>query len=86
MVVNNNDSGPGWLRQAITDANGNPAPNVITFAPGVTGTINLHSALPTLGGGLDIAGPGAAQLTVRRDTGGAYRIFTTSRGPPGSPG
>ena len=80
VVVNNNDSGPGSLRQAITDANGNPAPDVITFAPGVTGTINLHSALPTLGAGLDIAGPGAAQLTVRRDTGGDYRIFTLISG------
>lgn len=45
-VVNTNDAGPGSLRQAILDANGNSEPNVILFA--VTGTITLVSALPAI--------------------------------------
>ena len=32
VVTNTNDSGPGSLRQAITDAYNNPGPNTITFA------------------------------------------------------
>ena len=41
----------------------------------VTGTINLTGELPGLGGNLQIQGPGTANLMVRRDTGGDYRIF-----------
>ena len=32
VVTNNNNSGPGSLRQAITDANNNPGADTITFA------------------------------------------------------
>src|SRR6516165_12039482 len=32
MVTNTNDSGPGSLRQAIMDSNGNGGPNVIDFS------------------------------------------------------
>jgi hypothetical protein len=46
----------------------------------VTGTINLAGALPTLTGNVSIDGPGANLLTVRRDTGGSYRIFTVASG------
>jgi len=55
--VNTNDAGPGSLRQAILDANGNSEPDVILFA--VTGTITLVSALPAITEDLTIAGPGA---------------------------
>ncbi|HMB92338.1 MAG TPA: right-handed parallel beta-helix repeat-containing protein, partial [Rhodothermales bacterium] len=48
---------------------------VITFDPGVTGTINLTGALPDLGTDLEIQGPGADMLTVRRDTDDFFRIF-----------
>ncbi|HEX8746470.1 MAG TPA: Calx-beta domain-containing protein [Pyrinomonadaceae bacterium] len=44
-------------------------------------TINLTKALPEVSGSVRIEGPGAAKLTVRRDTGGNYRIFTL--GHPG---
>jgi hypothetical protein len=46
----------------------------------VTGTINLSAALPTLTGNVRIAGPGANLMTVRRDTGGGYDIFTVGSG------
>ena len=75
QVTNTNDSGAGSLRAAITDANGLSGPDVITFAPAVTGTVNLQSALPALEDVIEIDGPGLAQLTVRRDAGGNYGIF-----------
>src|SRR5262245_25043922 len=71
------------LRKAITLANATPENDTILFS--VTGTINLHAALPYLSGnliygrGIDIQGPGAGGLTVRGDSGG-YRIFAVPRG------
>ncbi|HEX8558847.1 MAG TPA: Calx-beta domain-containing protein [Pyrinomonadaceae bacterium] len=61
------------LRAALEQANVDPARDVIGF--GVTGTINLTGALPDLLTDVDINGPGAQLLTVRRDTGGDYRVF-----------
>ena len=61
------------LRAAIEQANANASSDVISI--GVTGTINLNSALPDLSTSMTINGPGAAQLTVRRAS-GDYRIFT----------
>jgi hypothetical protein len=65
----------GSLRHAITNAADN---DHITF--GLTGTINLTGALPTLAHSISIDGPGAAQLTVRHNTGGNYGIFTAGSG------
>ncbi|MBL8169702.1 MAG: right-handed parallel beta-helix repeat-containing protein, partial [Acidobacteria bacterium] len=73
-VSNTDDSGAGSLRQAILDANGSAGADTINFT--VTGTINLASALPGIQGDVTITGPGAQLLTVRRATGGNYRIFT----------
>jgi hypothetical protein len=61
----------GSLRYAITQAVDGDAINF-----GVNGTINLTGALPNLTHNISINGPGANLLTVRRDTGGDYRIFT----------
>lgn len=49
-VLNINDSGPGSLRQAILDANANPAADLIDFDIGGGGvqTIMPTSALPTI--------------------------------------
>src|SRR5687767_9363348 len=74
------------LREAIAAANANSDDDLITFDipiatdPGCNGgagpcTINLQSALPSLSANLTIQGPGAGVVTVRRDTGGDYRIF-----------
>src|SRR5262245_45379331 len=62
------------LREAITSANSEAGDDTITFA--VTGTINLTGPLPELSTSLAIEGPGAGSLTVRRDSGGNYRIFS----------
>jgi subtilisin len=80
QVTNTNDFGPGSLRDEITDANALAGADAITFAPGLTGTVNLHSELPALTGEVEIDGPGLEQFTVRRDTGGDYRIFTIATG------
>jgi hypothetical protein len=53
----------GDLRYCVSHAtSGND-----TIAFGVTGTIDLESALPTLNASVAIQGPGASQLTVERD-------------------
>ncbi len=63
------------LREAITAANANANDSIITFS-GVTGTIQLESALPTLSTGISIQGPGANLLTVRGEgASDQYRIF-----------
>ena len=41
-------------------------------------TVNLTAALPTITKDITINGPGANLLTVRRDTGGDYRIFSVN--------
>ena len=59
----------GWLRELCHKRRG------------YAGTVNLTEALPELSGNLQIEGPGADQLTVRRDsTAGAFRIFTVGQG------
>ncbi len=78
-------TGDCTLREAIVAANAQPDDNTITFAPGVTGIIQLTGALPTLTGNVTLKGPGASVLTVRRNTGGDYRIFTTSNGTDNGP-
>ena len=68
------------LREAITIANLGGRRN-ITFAPGVTGTIQLAGVLPSLSQSMTIKGPGADLLAVRRTTGGTFIAFLT-RPPP----
>ncbi len=67
-------SGNCTLRAAVEQANATAGADTIGFS--VNGTINLTGALPNITDSLTISGPGASQLTVRRDTGGDYRIFT----------
>jgi CSLREA domain-containing protein len=89
--VANGSDGLCTLREAITAANTNAASgatagecpagsssgsDTINFS--VTGTINLTAALPTIASSMSINGPGSGQLTVRRDTGGDYRIFNVT--------
>ena len=62
------------LREAMNAANANFGADTID-ASGVTGTINLSGALPDIIDDVTINGPCANLLTVRRDTGGDYRIF-----------
>jgi len=46
----------------------------------LAGTINLTGALPDLTHSINIDGPGPGLMTVRRDTGGTYRILTVTGG------
>jgi hypothetical protein len=64
----------GDFRYCINKVNVEPGPDIIDF--NVTGTINLTRALPDLSTDIDIQGPGADLLTVRRNTIELYRIFT----------
>jgi hypothetical protein len=82
-VTNLNDGSAGSLRQALTAANAAPDPDIIQFAAGLTGTINLTSPGSddtNAGGDLDILnpvsiqGPGANLLAVRQ-TVGNERVF-----------
>jgi hypothetical protein len=77
-VINTNDSGAGSLRQAILDANASPGNDTINIS--ATGAIDLQSPLPDLSTDMTINGPGADELTVRRDTGGEYGIFVIPSG------
>src|SRR5262249_9162180 len=73
------DSADCSLRDAINVANIRPG-NIISFAPALTGTIQLASALPDLANNIVLQGPGANLLTIRRNTGGAYRLFGVTSG------
>jgi len=72
------------LREAIAGINSGGGGD-ISFASGVTGTIQLTSALPTISTNLLLQGPGASLITVRRNSGGNYRIFTISNGTIAGP-
>jgi len=83
-VSNLNDSGPGSLRQAITDANLNgnaPTVDDVVFASGLSGTIDVGSTV--LGGPyglypetpMNIQGPGADKVTLRGVPGIDYVVF-----------
>ncbi|HYE16031.1 MAG TPA: choice-of-anchor Q domain-containing protein [Pyrinomonadaceae bacterium] len=78
-------AGKCTLRAAITEANALAGDDTLNFS--VAGTINLtggstpdlESAL-YINSNITINGPGASLLTVRRDTGGDYRIFRIAAG------
>jgi CSLREA domain-containing protein len=68
------------LREALNFANSDEDTSTITFGLPGTGTkvINLTSALPDITAPTTIQGPGAGVLTVQRQSGGRYRIFTVN--------
>lgn len=79
IVSNNNDAGTGSLRQALEDVNGVGGSQTIQF--NTTGTINLLSNLPMISVNVNIVGPGASQMTIRRDISAFNtRIFTIAPG------
>jgi fibronectin-binding autotransporter adhesin len=85
QVTNTNDSGPGSLRQAITDANDHSGADTITFAAATNGVpivlagaagedANASGDLDILDGGdLTIQGNGVANTII--DGGGIDRVF-----------
>ena len=86
LVSNTLDSGAGSFRQALIGANTSATADTISFD--TTGTfatpqtISLLTALPQIsaaGGPLTITGPGASNLTIRRDPGAAaFRVFDSA--------
>ena len=78
IVNNNNDDGAGSLRFVI--AHVCPG-STITFAPNVTGAINLTSGELLINKSVTINGPGANVLAIQRSSAGgtpAFRIFNVS--------
>ncbi len=73
------------LREAIAAANSAAGDDIIVFAAGVTGTIQLTAALPNLSSNISLQGPGANLLTVRRNTSAVYRIFAANNGTSSGP-
>jgi hypothetical protein len=84
VVTNTHDSGPGSLRQAITDANSNPGADTITFDAATDGTPiflagaayeddNVSGDLDILPGGLTLQGNGAASTII--DGSGIDRVL-----------
>ncbi|MBK7893801.1 MAG: hypothetical protein IPJ90_02670 [Anaerolineaceae bacterium] len=69
-VTNNNDSGAGSLRQAIIDAQDG---DTITFAPNVSGTIELTSGELSITENLTLTGPGSTIMSVSGNN--ASRVF-----------
>jgi hypothetical protein len=61
------DTGPGTLRSAIIQADAGSAAQTYNIKFKVSGTITLESALPDLSKSMNLSGPGASRLTVRRD-------------------
>ena len=69
------------LRAAIQEANATPGKDFIRFSDGLTGAIELTGPLPSLNSDIDIFGPGTPDLlTIRRNTGGDYRILHINNG------
>lgn len=62
-VINDADSGPGSLRQAIIDANASPGQDTVKFDLAAD-TISLTSGQIVISDDLKIKGPGAANLTI----------------------
>ena len=74
-VTNLNDSGPGSLRQAVSDANALLTANTITFQSGLTGTITLSGEIG-ITARTTISGPGENMLTLNGN--GQSRIFNVN--------
>jgi len=76
IVTNNNDSGPGSLRQNINDANLDAGMNTITFDPAffaAAKVITLATGELLITDSVTITGPGALLATV--DGNNASRVF-----------
>jgi hypothetical protein len=71
VVSNNNDRGPGSLRQALLAIDNTADFCTITFAPSVVGTIYLTSGELPIDASLNLIGPGANVLTINGNFAGS---------------
>jgi CSLREA domain-containing protein len=79
------DASDCTLREAINGANTHSGKDFIKFAAGLTGTIQLASVLPNISTSMEIQGPGADVISVRRNTSALHRIFTIDNGTTNGP-
>jgi hypothetical protein len=82
VVGNDNDAGPGSLRQALADANSVRGTNTITFDAVVFATaktIILSSGQLSVTESLVVNGPGSASLTINGNN--ASRVFNIFGAP-----
>jgi predicted outer membrane repeat protein len=70
-VTNTNDSGSGSLREAISAANTNPGPDMISIS--ASGTLQLLSPLPVIADPVTIQGPADSQFIV--DGNHSFRVL-----------
>jgi CSLREA domain-containing protein len=66
------------LREAMTAANSKGGFPGITFRAGLSGPVNLKSALPAITSSMGIYGPGVKVITVARNSAGSYGLFNVS--------
>jgi hypothetical protein len=74
------DTGDGLLslREAILEANSSAGHDIISFAPGLVGSIALTGGELSISDDLQVSGPGADQLAVNGN--GASRVFFVDTG------
>jgi predicted outer membrane repeat protein len=71
QVTNNNDNGPGSLREAIIDANANPGMDLISIS--VSGTVQLLNPLPVITDPVTILGPLSGPFAI--DGNHSFRVL-----------
>lgn len=77
VVSSTADSGTGTLRACLNGLSTGTAASTNTITFTVTGTITLATALPVIGNGATITGPGANSLTIN---GGGQSVFVVGSG------
>jgi hypothetical protein len=82
LVLNNNDSGPGSLRQAMINANTQGGSHVINMTLINGNEIILDSPLPAIDSFLTFIGPGADLLTISGNN--LYQVFDVNNGASAS--
>jgi CSLREA domain-containing protein len=76
MVAANTDMASGG---ALGECTAGPGDDMIDMV-GISVTIQLASSLPAITSNVVFEGPGATNLTIRRNSGGDYRIFAVDTG------
>ena len=76
VVMNNNDAGPGSLRQAVIDADAAAGPNTITFNADYT--INLTTGQIVINDDLTITGTGIGNTIIDGTGNGTARLIGAS--------